>query len=354
MSPQQTGNPTYWKKVSHQAAPMQEMADKILNTPSNSHNPVHAGFRFAAENINVRYDGNYRRNKDSASRWDCSEFVQHAVWAQNAAMKAYAKHNGLNLKTNFDLLEKTIFSKGSATAHQQPHAERHLGFIARGSGAKIEQQELKEGMVIFQKFPPRPGSKYDGHVGMVVRDPETGNLMIAESTNAKKSVGVIIRTVHDFLHKGRAGVSTFFLSDPYKNDRPLLDAMSKKVEEIRQAYHKASNEIERTPSALMKVSYRQNGVSSKEALLESRIRTVLSGGGGQEPAHAPAYTPVKQQSGGSLLERLQNMNKPLMQQNPNLRVLPNLMRLSELQEQQSSQLDKPQLKMPFDFKGIFS
>ena len=149
------------------------------------------------KNYHRGYDFNSRQNKESAVRWDCSELASALVKQQVADMKSVS---GIKWKTNLSSLEN-CFPQGSTTLGQRAAMDK-LGIekVAHGSRNSVKNTELKPGMMIYLAY-PQTKSGYSRHVATVTRNPQTGELMISESIGGKSNIGVVHRSVNDFLIK---------------------------------------------------------------------------------------------------------------------------------------------------------
>lgn len=159
-------------------------------------------------------------DKDPDSgRVDCSGWV---VALQNATMDEINSKAG---RTVFDRSDRFSPGYDSAAAILQK-SEARSGMLLEG--AAITPDVLREGMVIGedngQKSWDRGRFKGIDHVVMVVRDPESGELMVSQSRGGE---GVELSRLDDYLEAKQARGVKLFASDPLIEARELLQEQAR-------------------------------------------------------------------------------------------------------------------------------
>lgn len=261
------------KVANKRAVSIADMTDKIMDVANSSNNPILSGFKHTTENLHRGYDYNKRQNKETAVRWDCSEFSAANIQNMVKDMQDYGKKEGIQWKTNFNKV-KDAFMTGSSTAWQHPKSEAYFGHVAKGTRQQVMNADLEVGMVIFMKY-DRTKSGYNGHVATVVKDPLSGDVMIAESIGGKNRTGVVLREVDSFFNGGlaRAKNTRFTVIDPFKADRETLTALENKVDKVRELYLAAEKNYEKE----MNSPFRKVGAKrqSKDDFIENQIEDGL-------------------------------------------------------------------------------
>lgn len=218
-------------------------------------NPIFSSFATTMNNYHRGYDSG-RTMKDSNVRWDCSELSANIMQDSIKNMR----NTGVQWKTDLNSLSKA-FEIGSTTWNQKPALD-NMKIPAITGKSNIMHSELKPGMVIYMTYPSRGKNKgWEGHVATVTRNPETGELMIAESFGNKKGVnGVVHRPVNEFFTKGYAvnhAKCKMSLYDPFYKDRETLDKMDQKAQLISKHYDEAVQAYNKHGGAYHKVGLNQ-------------------------------------------------------------------------------------------------
>ena len=218
-------------------------------------NPIFSSFATTMNNYHRGYDSG-RTMKDSHVRWDCSELSANIMQDSIKNMR----NTGIQWKTDLNSLSKA-FEIGSTTWNQRPSLD-NMKIPAITGKSNIMNSELKPGMVIYMTYPSRGKNKgWEGHVATVTRNPETGELMIAESFGNKKGInGVVHRPVNEFFTKGYAvnhAKCKMSLYDPFYKDRETLDRMDQKAQLISKHYDEAVQAYNKHGSDYHKVGLNQ-------------------------------------------------------------------------------------------------
>ncbi|WP_242162451.1 peptidoglycan-binding protein [Lysobacter sp. M15] len=179
----------------------------------------------AAHAMAVKYDAvGYRMGAKNVESGvvDCSGWV---VALQNRTMEEINRQAG---RTPPVFGREDLFKPGwdgSGTIVQK--AAARSGALLEGR--QVNADTLKEGMVIGLDTGPAPHDKWKGidHVAMVVRDPQSGALMVTESKGGKSDRGVRMIPVDDFL--SRYSGATLYASDPLAKARDLLQDRQQSV-----------------------------------------------------------------------------------------------------------------------------
>ncbi len=230
---------------------------EIVKIADEINNPMLSLTNSTISNFHRRYDHLKRVSAKSAPLWDCSEFSSYAMNNQVKDLR----ESGIKMKTNLNAVANA-FKTGSTSEYQ----EQQLRKISHGlTGRKnIMQHDLKPGMVIFMRYPATKGG-YTGHVSMVVRDPATGELKIAESIGSSRANGVVMRSLSNFFNTGKASQrsTTMSLYDPFEKDRATLNQYDEEVIRVGQMYREAKNGH---GTGLMRVGGRQTDEQIREQI----------------------------------------------------------------------------------------
>ncbi|AWV06055.1 peptidoglycan-binding protein [Marilutibacter maris] len=180
--------------------------------------PAAAGIALeAAHAMSLRYDhvqyGFGDKNPDSG-RVDCSGWV---VAMQNATMDEINGQAGREVFSREDR-----FSPGyDSAARIVEKAEERSGILLQGD--EVNLGALREGMVIGEDNGAKgwDAGRFNGidHIVMVVRDPDTGELMASQSRGGE---GVELSPLDDYLAGKQARGVRLFASDPLLEARELL------------------------------------------------------------------------------------------------------------------------------------
>ena len=171
----------------------------------------------AAHAMSLRYDhvqyGFGDKNPDSG-RVDCSGWV---VAMQNATMDEINGQAGREVFSREDR-----FSPGyDSAARIVEKAEERSGILLQGD--EVNLGALREGMVIGEDNGAKgwDAGRFNGidHIVMVVRDPNTGELMASQSRGGE---GVELSPLDDYLAGKQARGVRLFASDPLLEARELL------------------------------------------------------------------------------------------------------------------------------------
>ena len=220
---------------------MSQKAREIASIAEDvAQSPVYKGFETTADNYHRRYDWR-RATKTSHVDYDCSELSSVVVRGMTKSMRE-VNTGSYQWKTNLDRIDRA-FVFGSTTESQR-HALKTMGEapIAAGKRNQIRHMDFKVGMVIYFEHPPTK-SGYNGHVGVVTKNPETGKLMISESIGGQNRVGVVHRDIHDFFTLGKIinhPQTKVFVYDPFAKDREMLNKLEARADQVRTWYAEAS------------------------------------------------------------------------------------------------------------------
>lgn len=149
---------------------------------------------------------------------DCSGWVSHL---QNATMEEINQKAGRNVFSRADLINPHMVGSGSIVK---------LGYD-RSGGVLLEDAQsrqpgaLKEGMVIGVDSGRTRHEHWKGidHIVMVVRNPESGELMASQSTGSK---GVHMMPLDDYL-KGVPASYKLYATDPLFKARSLIEGQTR-------------------------------------------------------------------------------------------------------------------------------
>ena len=181
--------------------------------------------------LTLQYDHlKYRlRAKFDNNQVDCSGWSGFLVNASMDSANSY--------------LNKEIFSKAdhmskgfdSASSIIQKAASR-TGFLLTGN--EIRKDILREGMIIGEDNGRTSFDKgrYKGidHIVSVVKNPNTGELMISQSASSKGGVSLI--TVDKYFEEiGRRRHTKLFLADPLHNVRDELEMKQRELEQSSES-----------------------------------------------------------------------------------------------------------------------
>ena len=179
--------------------------------------------------INVSTSRLYREGvsgKDLSQGYiDCSGWVSHL---QNATMREINAEAGREVFSASERINPNMVGSGSIVK---------LGFDRSGGkmleGAQVrEAGALKEGMVIGVDT---GGTRHDhwkgiDHIVMVVRNPESGELMASQSTGSK---GVHMMPLDDYL-KGVPASHKLYATDPLAKGRALIEGQTQTQGQVRE------------------------------------------------------------------------------------------------------------------------
>lgn len=250
-----------------------QTSNEIAQLSQRMGNPIYSSFYTTSQNYHRGYDFNARNNSESKTRWDCSELASAIMLQQIKDMR-----NIDNVKWNTDFSKlQNAFRMGTTTSFQRPSLDA-MGVTPITGKRNVMEAELKPGMMIYLQY-PRTAGGYSGHVATVTRNPENGELMIAESIGGRNNIGVIHRSVNDFFTKGRivnSADTKFSLYDPFYKDRATLDKFDQEASRIREHYAdavKAYNQggIINVRGVSGRKSMQDNKMEFLENFIESRI-----------------------------------------------------------------------------------
>jgi peptidoglycan hydrolase-like protein with peptidoglycan-binding domain len=171
-----------------------------------------------AYNMGIKYDDvKYGLGSKSLAggKIDCAGWVKEI---QNATMSEINKESGQKIFSDKDKFNTT-------TSDQMIKATVEKSGVMLTN--PISKGMLKEGMIIGEDNGPHnwePKGRFHGidHITMVVKNPNTGELMISQSHGGKNS-GVDMMPLDNYLkYKQEHGVQ-LFATDPLAKARPLLE-----------------------------------------------------------------------------------------------------------------------------------
>jgi peptidoglycan hydrolase-like protein with peptidoglycan-binding domain len=149
---------------------------------------------------------------------DCSGWV---ATMQNATMAEINREAGREVFSRADRF--SLGNDGAAMIVQK--AEERSGVML--TGAQVTRGALKEGMIIGEDNGPTrwDGGRYKGidHIVMVVRDPNSGELMVSQSRGGE---GVELSSLDRYLERKQANGVKLYATDPLAEARTLLQDRS--------------------------------------------------------------------------------------------------------------------------------
>lgn len=160
----------------------------------------------------VRYG--FGKKDLSSGRIDCSGWIVEMVNATYAEINEKAGKKIFSQKDYYS-------STNDAAASIVYKAEKNSGLMLEGRD--VAKETLREGMIIGEDNGKKGWDKnrYKGidHIVMVLRDPDSGELMVSQSRSGE---GIEMLPLDDYLaHKRRGGVR-LYASDPLSEARSLL------------------------------------------------------------------------------------------------------------------------------------
>jgi len=177
-----------------------------------------------------------KNNRNPEKQIDCSGWVGFLV---NSDMNNVNKYLG-----------REVFKRNEYTSQDFDGAaeiirkiESRTGFLLKGSD--ITKDSLREGMIIGEDNGPsidrrtgkiRDAGRYKGidHIVAVVKNPNTGELMISQSASSKGGVSLI--TVDQYFEEiGRRRHTKLFLADPLHNIRDELEMKQRELEQSSES-----------------------------------------------------------------------------------------------------------------------
>lgn len=171
------------------------------------------------------HGNNQNRNK----RIDCSGWVGFLINTDMSNVNAY--------------LGREVFKRDDRTSQTADGAaeiikkiESKTGFLLTGN--EISKDILREGMIIGEDNGPkgfdRGRYKDIDHIVAVVKNPNTGELMISQSASSKGGVSLI--TVDKYFEEiGRRRHTKLFLADPLHNIRDELEMKQRELEQSSES-----------------------------------------------------------------------------------------------------------------------
>lgn len=175
---------------------------------------LNRAFELSVEHDDVRY--RLGAKSIASGTIDCSGWI---VSLQNATMREVNTEAGREVFSRADM-----FSAGmdGAAMIVQKAAQRSGRLL---EGAQVGTGSLREGMVIGEDNGRKPwdAGRFKGidHIVMVVRDPESGRMMISQSRGGE---GVEMVPLDRYLRDKHAQGVRLFAADPLHDARSLLDA----------------------------------------------------------------------------------------------------------------------------------
>ena len=188
--------------------------------------------------LTIKYDHlKYARGaKFENNQVDCSGWSGFLVNASMESANTYLRKEIFSSKDHM--------SKGSDSASSIiKKAQSRTGFLLTGN--EIRKDILREGMIIGEDNGPMrdrttgkiwDAGRYKGidHIVSVVKNPNTGELMISQSASSKGGVSLI--TVDQYFEEiGRRRHTKLFLADPLHNIRDELEMKQHELEQSSES-----------------------------------------------------------------------------------------------------------------------
>lgn len=188
----------------------------VLNTPYN------LTAKYDAKNVTYGFGV-----KDVASgKVDCSGWVGTLI---RDSMHEINKEAGREVFAPKDRMGLHDLSMGNGASHLVEKAQKASGILLTGS--QVNAANLKEGMIIGEDNGRKSwdAGRYKGidHITMVVKDPNSGALMISQSDSSR---GVNIMPLDKYLAGKQARGAELFATDPLLKARDLLQSQDKTQE----------------------------------------------------------------------------------------------------------------------------
>ncbi|MGL4768265.1 MAG: hypothetical protein ACRCV6_09360 [Formosimonas sp.] len=178
-----------------------------------SENALTSGYDLSVKYDAVKYG--FGAKTPDKGRVDCSGWV---AYLQKDAMNSVNHYLGQDVFTSKDM---SRVQTGAAYMIDAVHKD--TGMLITNAGIKKEM--LKEGMIIgedngnkgFDKGRPHGID----HITQVVKNPQTGELMISQSHGGRNN-GVDLTSVDEYLQHKNANGAKLFLTDPLLKARDLI------------------------------------------------------------------------------------------------------------------------------------
>lgn len=170
-----------------------------------------SGYALSQQYDHVRYQMGAKHPE--SGKVDCSGWV---VVMQNATMDEINRKAGRQVFAKGDHFSAAF--DGAAMIVEK--AQKESGVLIEGHN--ISKDVLKEGMVIGEhNGSPNGKGRFHGidHITMVVRDPNSGELMISQSSSHK---GVHLMPIDDYLNSKRSHGVELYATDPLAKARDLI------------------------------------------------------------------------------------------------------------------------------------
>lgn len=216
-----------------------------------------------AYSISQKYDNvqyGFGSKNPEKGKVDCSGWV---IYLQNSDMKRINEFVGKEIFTKKDYFNSSI----DAASEIIRKSESRSGLLFSGrlsSDNTITKDMLKEGMIIGEdngdKIWDRGRHKGIDHIVQVVKNPDTGELMISQS-HAGHNGGVTLTSVDNYLNGKRKKGTFLYLTDPLYKAR---EAIEQKINELEE------NKIENKLNTL------KNGKEQPQSSVD-RLRSLIDG-----------------------------------------------------------------------------
>lgn len=260
---------------------------------------LRAAYDLTVAHDRVRY-GFGSKDLDSG-RIDCSGWVVELINA------TYAEIDAKSGKTVFDKSDHYSPANDAAASILRKSVQ-HSGVLLEGAQVKVSA--LREGMVIGEdngdKRFDRGRFKGIDHVVMVLRDPDSGELMVSQSRGGE---GVELLPLDDYLAYKQRREAKLYASDPLSEARSLLQSEKEHPAPIvgEDAVRRAMNALNAISHELDAMGVESSRVSSRELHADTPAdeysqekhelqhrRTLNDPGHPDYPLFAQAYDGLKQ------------------------------------------------------------
>lgn len=218
-----------------------------------------------AYSLSQKYDGvqyGFGSKNPEKGKVDCSGWV---IYLQNSDMKHVNEFVGKEIFTKKDYFNSSI----DAASEIIRKSELRSGLLFSGklsSDNTITKDMLKEGMIIGEdngdKKWDRGRHKGIDHIVQVVKNPDTGELMISQS-RAGYNGGVTLTSVENYLEGKRKKGTSLYLTDPIHKAR---EAIEQKINELKENRKEDSDTLkkgkEQTQSSADRLRYLIDGLKN--------------------------------------------------------------------------------------------
>lgn len=180
----------------------------------------------APYDLSIKYDANtygFGTKDVTSGKVDCSGWVGTMI---RDSMHEINKEAGREIFTAADRQPLRDLSMYNSAGHLVQRTQQHSGMLL--TGAQVNAANLREGMIIGEDNGKKgwDAGRYKGidHITMVVRNPNSGELMISQSDSSR---GVNLMSVDKYLAGKNARGTELFATDPLAKARDLLQSQGR-------------------------------------------------------------------------------------------------------------------------------